>query len=63
VVADKYKRSPKDIMRDQVQDMRKASLNNQIKPAEKQNATLPRQQNESPTDWLKRLRSNKKEGG
>lgn len=54
--ADRYKRSQKDIMRDTVQEMRRASTKNQVDFKPKQEALVPRKEGESPADWLKRRR-------
>ncbi len=54
--SDKYKRSQKDIMKDTVQDMRKASIKNQVDFNPKTQSSLPRQEGETIDAWLKRRR-------
>lgn len=56
LVANKYKRSQKDIMRDTVQEMRRASTKTQVDFKPKQNASVPRLEGETIESWLKRRR-------
>ncbi len=56
LTADKYKRSQKDIMKDTVQEMRKASIKKSVDFNSKTQSALPRQQGETIDAWLKRRR-------
>lgn len=54
--ADRYKRSQKEIMRDTVLEMKKASIKNDVNFKPGKAAAVPRKEGETPDQYLKRLR-------